>query len=476
MTKKKISGILASAILVVAAILLFTGCPFHTDSLYGLKVAGDGTGGAIAVYEDKLGGNVYAQKISPEGETMWGEKGVLLVESNSQFYSFSSIQVISDGSGGAITTVPSTPSSSQPETTYHIFKISSQGQAIPLAVLERVDRIISDGAGGIILDYSPNGKTLSAIRIDSTGNFPWGENGVSLPRSGYRHQIASDGSGGAVIVWIESHYPPEASPGDARLTTQRIFAQKIDSQGSLSWGDGLLLYATPQGTWAEDPHIIGDGSGGTIVAWHQWPDVPVEDGSPEAILNDIYVQRVDVGGRILWRENGIPLEISRASENAFPMEPILVSDGSGGAIIVWRDMRNAKGNTANLCAQRIDAGGNVMWQPEGTNVSADAINPNHMIVSDGAGGAIVSYFFSEPRKDLHVQKLGIDGKTVWPENGVSVGGNQCAGYSIAPEGQGGVIAAWGVGKGMFGSEKAYVQRVSADGKLLWGEDGIQLNK
>jgi hypothetical protein len=39
--------------------------------LFGLKLTGDGAGGAITLYEDKLGGNIYAQKISPDGKAAW---------------------------------------------------------------------------------------------------------------------------------------------------------------------------------------------------------------------------------------------------------------------------------------------------------------------------------------------------------------------------------------------------------------------
>ncbi|MFA5308224.1 MAG: hypothetical protein WC370_01910 [Dehalococcoidales bacterium] len=51
-------------------------------------------------------------------------------------------------------------------------------------------------------------------------------------------------------------------------------------------------------------------------------------------MMDIFVQKLDAGGNILWQANGLPLEINKNAGNAFPIEPISVSDGSGGAIIV----------------------------------------------------------------------------------------------------------------------------------------------
>ncbi len=108
-------------------------------------------------------------------------------------------------------------------------------------------------------------------------------------------------------------------------------------------------------------------------------------------------------------------------------------------------------------------------------VSAASLNPRSLIISDGAGSALIVYSFQEDWKILHAQKVNGSGQTVWPTNGVAVTDNGFAGNSISPDGYGGVIVAWGVGRGTFSSEKAYVQRVSSEGKLLWGE-GIELNK
>ncbi len=80
------------------------------------------------------------------------------------------------------------------------------------------------------------------------------------------------------------------------------------------------------------------------------------------------------------------------------------------------------------------------------------------------------------KKGVLVQRLDSTGKTAWPGNGVVVTDSDTTGHFISFDGQGGAIVAWGIGKGTFNSEKGYVQRVSADGKLLWGENGIRLNK
>ncbi len=394
---------------------------------------------------------------------------MLLGSSHSQFYSFQFINVINDGSGGAIIAWTEITSGQEPRTksVYHITKLDSGGRLLWQKDFERVDQLIDDGAGGVILDYSPDGKALLVVKIDANGDLPWGETGVSLSHPGNTRQIASDGLGGVVITLEELRYPEWAEPGEV-FSSHHIYAQKIDYEGNFSWGEeGLLLYSTSEDAFSESLQITSDGSGGAIIAWHQQPRGRIESGSVKALCMDIFVQKVEADGNIIWQEGGLPLEINKAAAEAFPIEPRLVDDGSGGAIIIWRDAREG-----TVYAQRIKADGTMSWQAGGIKVASTSLNPFPMIVSDEAGGAIVSYSLEE---GLCVQRLNESGETVWPENGIQVTGNEYQGYSIAPDGQGGLIVGWGVGKGLFGSEKAYIQRVSANGRLLWGDDGIRLN-
>jgi hypothetical protein len=123
----------------------------------------------------------------------------------------------------------------------------------------------------------------------------------------------------------------------------------------------------------------------------------------------------------------------------------------------------------------MNADGNLRWQGGGIKVSSTSLNPRPQIVIGGPGEIIVAYAF-EDWKILRVQKLDSEGRTAWQENGVSITEGGFAGSDTSPDGRGGAIVAWGVGKGLFTSEKAFVQRVSADCKLLWGNAGIKLNK
>jgi len=462
---KKLAGLCAIALVI----LFSTGCSCLASppQPYGPRVTGDGTGGAIAVYEDIRGNNqhdFYAQKISPEGEALWGEKGVLIGGGYKYWDSYHDLHIVSDGSGGALVAWLAGASSEQRTYATYVVRVDAEGDILWQREVRAVDHMISDGTGGAIIatDYSYDERTLFVIKIDSEGNFPWGEHGVYVRREGYCDHtldVASDDSGGAIFIWQERK-------GEPGKKTNRIFTQRINAEGSLPWEqDGVLLYTTPEGVYSEEPKVISDGSGGAIAIWMQEPEGKIEDGSPKALLFDIYAQRVDAEGKALWEDNGIPLGITRGG-GVCTCNHLVVSDGTGGAIVVWEDLRKW---FMSLYAQKIDADGNIKWQPGGEEVCYIKTNASfwpRMAVSDGSGGAIVTY-------SNRAQKIDADGRTSWPDDGILF--TERGTHAMDYDGYGGVIIAWGSGKSMFKSERSYMQRIDSEGKLLWGEKGVRLN-
>lgn len=189
MNKKVILITVAGIILLVP--LLLTGCPQHNDSLYGAKVAGDGNGGAIAVYEATNGGNIYVQKISSDGKTVWGENGVLLGNSGCQTYSYFSFNIIYDGAGGAIVVWPDS-SQNKLRPTSHLTRIGTEGNVLWQRDFSYFNQLVSDGSDGAIICYdnplstNSDNKDLIIVKIDSNGDYPWGLQGVTVPRQGYQ--------------------------------------------------------------------------------------------------------------------------------------------------------------------------------------------------------------------------------------------------------------------------------------------------
>ncbi len=465
--------------------LLLTGCP-HNGSSYGVRVISDGSGGAFAFYQDKSGGSLYVQKISADGKLLWGEKGVLLGESDGKAYSYSMLNIFSDNSGGAIVAWPDL-AEKQFRPASHLARVDAEGDILWQRGFIYFEQIISDSSGGVILAFDYNtdisgidNKDLLLVRVDAQGDYPWSLQGVSVPRGEYKDstlQMAPDGSGGMVAVWKESHYPAGAAPGEAKAADS-LFARRISADGKFLWGEesgaGMKVLDFPKNIWIDSLKAVEDSDGGVIMTWFQVTEDPTAEAGHRQTW-DVVVQKIDADGNILRQPGGTPFEITKADPIAAPMEPSLAGDGAGGAIVIWRDMRRDADGEASIYAQRADEHGNLLWQAGGVKVASTSLNPRPMIVSDGAGGAIVSYSFQEDGKMLHVQKLDSSGRTAWQENGVSITESGFSSHYISSDGQGGIVISWGIGKGTFSPEKAYLQRVSADGRLLWGENGIRLN-
>ena len=208
---------------LIGLILLTASClQQHPKFIPSAAITGDNSGGAITFYQiqdmsdTQFHFEYYAQKISPEGEFLWGERGILIASGNATFYWTCDLYAVSDGSGGAFVMwrepLPEPPYHSQP----HVAKIDSGGNVEWQRYIPGVEKAIPDGSGGVIIAYS-----ASVLKIDAEGNLPWGEDGVSLDLGLF--DIASDNLGGIIVV---------------SYAVGNISAQRVDSGGNILWQTG----------------------------------------------------------------------------------------------------------------------------------------------------------------------------------------------------------------------------------------------
>jgi hypothetical protein len=90
------------------------------------------------------------------------------------------------------------------------------------------------------------------------------------------------------------------------------------------------------------------------------------------------------------------------------LHPTIVSDGAGGAIITWSDWRSGYGD---IYAQRINASGVVQWTTDGVAIcTATNYQFDPTIASDGAGGAIITWEdYRSGSSDIYAQCVRSDG-------------------------------------------------------------------
>ena len=436
-----------------------------------LTMVPDGEGGAIVTWVDYRSGtdcDIYAQKVSSDGTVLWAADGVALcTATGNQLYP----TIVSDGAGGAIVTWHDYRS----DTNYDIYaqKISSAGTvqwtadgvALCTATSQQYNpTIASDGAGGAIVTWfdSRSGNwDIYAQKISSAGTVQWTADGVALCTATSHQQfptIAQDDAGGAIVTWF-----------DSRSGNWDIYAQKISSTGTVQWTANGVALCTATGE-QDIPTIASDGAGGAIVAWYDYR-------SGEAA--DIYAQKISSAGTVQWTADGVAL-CSATGEQLFPT---IVSDDAGGAIVTWNDQRSGD---YDIYARKISSTGTAQWTADGVALCTATNNQNYPIItSDGAGGAIVTWYDyrSGANFDVYAQRISATGAVQWTPDGVALctaTGNQYYAM-IVPDDEGGAIVAWQDQRD--GNDDIYAQRVWADGStpvLLSlvgadvGADGVKL--
>ena len=73
-------------------------------------------------------------------------------------------------------------------------------------------------------------------------------------------------------------------------------------------------------------------------------------------VRDIYAQKVNGDGNILWQVGGVPVAQTYGRQE----DPLLVSDDQGGAFIVWIDYRDEPDTQGDVYAQHILSDGTLV--------------------------------------------------------------------------------------------------------------------
>jgi hypothetical protein len=88
----------------------------------------------------------------------------------------------------------------------------------------------------------------------------WGPNGIPIctqpGNPSVLHAIASEGDGGAIIAWE-----------DSRNGNTDLYAQRVNPSGATLWNQNGVAVSTAPSTQG-GATLVGDGSGGAIVAWY----------------------------------------------------------------------------------------------------------------------------------------------------------------------------------------------------------------
>jgi len=502
-----------------------------------IEVVNDGDGGCIVVWRDHRGddrGDIYAMHITGDGvaDERWIENGspVVLARGDQGYQN-----AISDGAGGVIVCWNTERSNILAQ------RLSIEGDllwgdiaGLPVCTLESHQiepALCSDGQNGAFIvwtdfrDRDDRRFDIYIQHINGDGNRLWGDQDGGLPLctdAGSQRDVKIEMSnpGSAIVVWRDSRefeqdfclygmkisgneemvreWQPEqgiavavaerehANPnlcydgeegayvsweGGRYDVEVNIYVQRLDSDGQRMWGDGGMVVC---GADDEDENgragevISRFANEGCIVSWTDF----------RLGYSNIYTQRLNPAGDIFWEEDGRP--IARGFSNSSGIQRLLPR-GNGEFVLVWQDGRFGDQGSVpfvQFCRDEEEIVGfdlepmgiPVMPPVEGGGSMSDAI------ISEN-GSTIVVWTNRPPdqSRSIYLQKIGVNGDFLWDEAGV-----RCAEYDfdqshshICSDGENGVINTWEAAN-EDEVDDIYIQRISQDGEPLWGESGIQV--
>jgi len=394
---------------------LVSGCD-RTYKHDNQRICPDGMGNFIVVWSGRSDQNegTYAQKIDSNGNILWSEGGIALATG---YGDPTYPDVMATSSGGCIITWCDSKIG-----FWDIFaqRLNSNGEKLwgteGVVVYEgpgvqNKPKIASDGLGGAIIVWWCNNNGIGGIwsqRIDSNGLIKW-ENDrvkVALVRCYGGFDIASDRHGGVIVEFVGGNY---------------MYGARVDSLGNRLWGDYGVLVSNDKNFY---PEVVTDIYGDAIFASYDERQAVIEvkkvnlDGSfpwPASVCaydgakNDyslapdmaggvivsfqagsrlVYSRRVDSSGNIKW--------LSTICDNSNEKGGVQLIESNGSFISAWHEKRNDCAyceNDYDIFAQKVDVFGTTEWETNGIEVCQYAIKEqlNPMICSDGFGGAIVTW-------------------------------------------------------------------------------------
>jgi len=275
--------------------------------------------------------------------------------------------------------------------------------------------------------------------------------------SGEQHApaLVSDGQDGAFVIWH-----------DERDNRTAIYAQRLNALSQPLWKpDGILIATSPKDQLALT--AIADGKNGVLIFWQDWRND----------AGDIYGQRVETSGNLLWGATGV--EVNRAAGKQ--AEPQAVSDGEGGAFVVWRDFKLSH---EDITVQRIDGTGKILFEPAG-RIVAQGLNNQMLgeVTATNDGGFIAvwtdnSLLLGAPR--VAAQRFDAKANPLWKDNVFvtttrSTQNSPVAHFAATNNGAAGsTFVIWSDDRNR--NDELFAQKIDATGAIQWGAAGVTVCK
>jgi len=338
--------------------------------------------------------------------------------------------------------------------------------------------LLPDGPGGAIaplIARTSGAETVYRFQLYRVGpgggvsGFP-GFSGTDVGYAVLDAAADADGSGGVVMIgWQQTFAPPPGPPPPGPL-----FVQRVSASGAALWPGPYPGPALVPGPNVDVGGIaaLADGAGGAFFTWLDRR----EAGDP-----DLYLQHVGAAGAIApgWPAGGV--QVCGAPGGQF--EPHVAPDGTGGAIVVWRDERDG---TSRLYANGVVAAGTLApgIPADGRPLPSSDLDDRFVnLASDGQGGSFVVREGLTPvfAGISHLYRLDatMQPHPGWPAEGIALNTLSAGAGAVGllADALGGAFVSYRNGFGNLPPEGLYAQHFAPDGSLApgWTSAGYRLS-
>jgi hypothetical protein len=322
----------------------------------------------------------------------------------------------------------------------------------PTGAAAQVSPSVAAGAGYRVLTWVDfrGGGDVYVQKVDDSGTRLWSNDirvnatpGFAVG-SGTAVALAMDES--SVIVWV-----------DKRSGGEDIYVQRIDASGNRLWASDVRVNTTP-GNWMLEPRVAVAPSGDTVVTW--WGN------------GYLYAQRLNETGERLW-DSDIFIHYGNDYDMAV--------DSAGNSLVTWWEYRHGGGwpEPPDIFVQKIDSDGNLLWDDGGIEVDLNS-NGWHLypaVAVDGSDNVWIAWDDAHSTDgDIYLQRLNSNGGHLWSSDQL-VSSDGTGSRQEAPEigidGDGNAVVTWQDYRndlGDYSKIDIYAQHVSPTGSLLWGDD------
>ena len=302
-------------------------------------------------------------------------------------------------------------------------------------------------------DYRNDNIELYTQKLDAKGTPQWTKDGLRIGKISDKYMfiytpklIKPDGKGGAYIAW---HRLIDVDKAERR----NLYAQYVSSDGKAQWiADGIKV--TDQELTSDDPNDgvleLNDIKNDKLL-------ITFNNFNRSTNNNVVFTKKLNYAGKVVEDE-------TKLLEGKGLETKILYDEKNGKFIALIKDA------ATDYLFQTFDTTNKPL-------ISATAFYSNpfsgtsrvDLFKVDTDGSAIVGRTLSGDGKKIVVaHKVSKDGKSIWGSNGTNLGSNATFDVQIVPTSDGGGIATW-IETGDK-SKPFQVAKLRANGDILWKND------